>query len=48
VRGNLRRFPRIRPWRSLRNEADFPLVVWAFAHRADTGIDTGAAEGTVE
>jgi SAM-dependent methyltransferase len=34
VRGNLRRFPRIRPWRSLRNEADFPLVVWAFAHRA--------------
>jgi SAM-dependent methyltransferase len=33
VRGNLWRFPPMRPWRSLRNEADFPLVIWAFAHR---------------
>jgi SAM-dependent methyltransferase len=33
VRGNLRRFPPMRSWRSLRDEPDFPLVVWAFAHR---------------
>jgi SAM-dependent methyltransferase len=33
VRGNLRRFPPMRAWRSLRNEQDFPLVVWAFARR---------------
>jgi SAM-dependent methyltransferase len=33
VRGNLRRFPKMRPWRSLHNESEFPLVVWAFAHR---------------
>jgi SAM-dependent methyltransferase len=36
VRGNLRRFPPMAPWRSLRNQADFPLVVWAFAHRPQT------------
>jgi hypothetical protein len=35
VRGNLRRFPPMRPWRSLRNEDEFPLVVWAFAHRPE-------------
>jgi SAM-dependent methyltransferase len=33
VRGNLRRFPPMRSWRSLRNQDEFPLVVWAFAHR---------------
>ena len=33
VRGNLWRFPPMRPWHSLRNEADFPLVIWAYAHR---------------
>jgi SAM-dependent methyltransferase len=35
ARGNLRRFPPMRPWRSLRNDAEFPLVVWAYAHRPD-------------
>lgn len=35
VRGNLRRFPPMRSWRSLRNQGEFPLVVWAFAHRPD-------------
>ena len=35
VRGNLRRFPPMRSWRSLRDETDFPLVVWAFAHRPE-------------
>jgi hypothetical protein len=33
VRGNLARFTPMRPWRSLRNQPDFPLVIWAFAHR---------------
>ncbi len=33
VRGNLRRFPPLRPWRSLRNDPKVPLVVWAFARR---------------
>jgi SAM-dependent methyltransferase len=37
VRGNLRRFAPYRPWRSLRNEPDFPLVVWAVAHRPHDG-----------
>jgi len=37
VRGNLRRFPPMRSWRSLRDETDFPLVVWAFARRAAAG-----------
>lgn len=35
ARGNLRRVPPWRPWRSLRDEFHFPLVVWALAHRAD-------------
>lgn len=33
VQGNLRRFPPKRPWRSLRNEPEVPVVVWAFGHR---------------
>jgi SAM-dependent methyltransferase len=37
VRGNLRRFPPARPWRSLRCEPEFPLVVWAFARRPGAG-----------
>jgi SAM-dependent methyltransferase len=28
VRSNLRRWTPARPWRSLRDEADFPMVVW--------------------
>jgi SAM-dependent methyltransferase len=35
VRGNLWRFPPMRPWHSLHNEPDFPLVIWAFAHRPE-------------
>jgi SAM-dependent methyltransferase len=35
VRGNLRRVPPMKPWRSLRNERPYPLVVWALAHRPD-------------
>lgn len=35
VRGNLNRWANWIPWRhSLRNEADFPVVVWAFARKA--------------
>jgi hypothetical protein len=37
VRGNLRRFPPMAPWRPLRNDPTFPLVVWAFAHRPASG-----------
>jgi SAM-dependent methyltransferase len=42
VRGNLRRFPPMQPWRSLRNEGDFPLVIWAFAHRPRAGNGSDA------
>ncbi|HET9729774.1 MAG TPA: methyltransferase domain-containing protein [Acidimicrobiia bacterium] len=35
VHGNLRRFPPMAPWRSLRNDPLFPLQVWAFAHRPE-------------
>ena len=35
VRGNLRRFAPMRSWYSLRNQGEFPLVVWAFARRPD-------------
>jgi SAM-dependent methyltransferase len=43
VRGNLSRFPPMRPWRSLRNEPDVPLVIWAFAHRPDPGDEADAS-----
>jgi hypothetical protein len=33
VAGNLRRWAFYRPWRSLRNRPDTPLVVWALARR---------------
>ncbi len=34
VRSNLSRWSRYRPWfHSLRNETDFPVVVWALAHK---------------
>lgn len=33
VKGNLGRWVAYRPWRSLRNEDDVPLVVWALARR---------------
>lgn len=36
VRGNLRRWAAYRPWRSLRNEEDVPLVVWALARQPST------------
>jgi SAM-dependent methyltransferase len=32
VAGNLDRWPAYRRWHSLRNEADLPVQVWAFAH----------------
>jgi SAM-dependent methyltransferase len=35
ARGNLRRVPPWKPWRSLRDEFHYPLVVWALAHRAN-------------
>jgi len=34
VTANLRRWAAYRPWRSLRNEKDVPLVVWALARQA--------------
>jgi hypothetical protein len=34
VVGNFNRWAARRPWLSLRNEADFPLQVWAFARKA--------------
>lgn len=42
LRANLRRWAPVRPWSSMRNERDLPLVVWAFARRAgdqETGSD---------
>ena len=36
ARGNLRRVPPWRPWRSLRDEYHYPLVVWALAHRPES------------
>jgi SAM-dependent methyltransferase len=33
VRANLRRWVEYRPWHSLRNEPEFPVVVWAFARK---------------
>lgn len=33
VNGNLRKWAAYRPWRSLRNEEELPLVVWALARR---------------
>ena len=33
ARGNLRRVPPWKPWRSLRDEFHYPLVIWALAHR---------------
>jgi SAM-dependent methyltransferase len=36
VRGNLDRWSAKRPWHSLRNEADLPLQVWAFARNPGT------------
>lgn len=45
VRANLRRWARYRPWRSLRNEAAFPLVVWATAQRPSSAAESGAAGG---
>jgi SAM-dependent methyltransferase len=38
VRANFKRYPSWIPWwHSLRNEAAFPLVVWAFAQRSRSG-----------
>ncbi len=34
VVGNFTRWSAYRPWHSLRNEPDFPVQVWAFAHNA--------------
>jgi SAM-dependent methyltransferase len=33
VRANFRKWPKYRPWHSLRNEPEFPVVVWAFARK---------------
>ena len=33
VRANFRHWVRRRPWQSMRNEEDFPIVVWALARR---------------
>jgi SAM-dependent methyltransferase len=33
VVGNFSSWASFRPWHSLRNESDFPVQVWAFAHR---------------
>ncbi len=33
VRANFRHWVRRRPWQSMRNEDDFPIVVWALARR---------------
>ena len=35
VRASLWRWPAQRRWRSLKNVEDSPVVVWAFARRAD-------------
>ena len=35
IRGNFRVWAPYRPWRSLKNEPDLPVVVWALAHVAD-------------
>lgn len=37
VIGNFDRWARHRPWHSLRNEPDLPLVVWAFARNPGSG-----------
>ncbi len=38
VRASLWRWPAQRPWRSLANVEDSPVVVWAFATRAETQV----------
>jgi SAM-dependent methyltransferase len=43
ARGNLRRVPPMKPWRSLRNEKPYPLVVWALAHRPMEDSDPDVA-----
>jgi SAM-dependent methyltransferase len=35
VRRNFRVWARYRPWQSLKNEPNFPVMVWALAHVAD-------------
>lgn len=37
VAGNLSRWAAYRPWHPLRNEADVPVQVWAFARRSASG-----------
>lgn len=46
VRRNLGRWLLYQPWRSLKNEPELPMVVWALAHKAENGPRHGAVAGT--